>query len=88
MDCEKFEAMKILSEDYGYKPIHTNIMNQSLQDSIKRLHSPRKFGIDKENSHLSTLILNNVLSRKSFKEFEQDSLILINFLLMKTLSIS
>ena len=64
MDYEKFEAMKILSEDYGYKPYpykhYESVFTRFYQGYIL----PKKFGIDKRKLHLSTLILNNVLSRE------------------------
>ena len=63
MDYEKFEAMKILS-DYGYKPYpykhYESVFTRFYQGYIL----PEKFGIDKRKLHLSTLILNNVLSRE------------------------
>ena len=45
-------------------PIHTNIMNQSFTRFYQGYILPEKFGIDKRKLHLSTLILNNVLSRE------------------------
>jgi len=60
----KFEALKILQEKYGYKPYpykhYESIFTRFYQGYIL----PEKFNVDKRKVHLSTLIISGQLSKE------------------------
>ena len=63
-DYNKFEALKILKEHYGYKPYpykhYESIFTRFYQGYIL----PEKFNVDKRKVHLSTLIISGQLSKE------------------------
>jgi N-acetyl sugar amidotransferase len=63
-DYNKFEALKILQEKYGYKPYpykhYESIFTRFYQGYIL----PEKFNVDKRKVHLSTLIISGQLSKE------------------------
>jgi len=64
MDYSKHEALRVLQDEFGYKPYpykhYESVFTRFYQGYIL----PRKFGIDKRMLHLSTLILNGQESRE------------------------
>jgi len=63
-DYNKFEALKMLEKNYGYKPYpykhYESIFTRFYQGYIL----PEKFNVDKRKVHLSTLIISGQLSRE------------------------
>jgi len=61
---DKFEALKILQNDFSYKPYpykhYESIFTRFYQGYIL----PVKFGVDKRKHHLSTLILSNQMTKE------------------------
>jgi len=68
MPYNKFEAMKTLQENYGYKPYpykhYESIFTRFYQGYIL----PEKFGVDKRRIHFSTLIISNQMTREKALE--------------------
>lgn len=62
-EYNKFEALKMLQNEFGYKPYpykhYESIFTRFYQGYIL----PKKFGIDKRRLHLSNLIVSNQISR-------------------------
>ena len=60
----KAEALKVLSEDYSYKPYpykhYESIFTRFYQGYIL----PKKFKVDKRKNHLSALVLNGEINRE------------------------
>lgn len=67
-EYNKFEALKILQEKYGYKPYpykhYESIFTRFYQGFIL----PVKFGVDKRKNHLSTLILTNQMKKEEVEK--------------------
>ena len=63
-DYNKFEALKILKEHYGYKPYpykhYESIFTRFYQGYIL----PEKFNVDKRKLHLSTLIISRQITKE------------------------
>lgn len=63
-DYNKFEALKVLTQDYGYKPYpykhYESIFTRFYQGYIL----PQKFGVDKRHVHLGTLVASGQMSRE------------------------
>lgn len=64
VEYNKFEAIEILTRDYGYKPYpykhYESIFTRFYQGYIL----PEKFGVDKRRLHLSTLVIAGQMSRE------------------------
>lgn len=62
-DYNKSEAVKVLTSDYGYKPYpykhYESVFTRFFQGYIL----PNKFNVDKRKPHLSSLVMNNEMSR-------------------------
>lgn len=63
LDYNKAEALEVLQRDYGYKPYlykhYESVFTRFYQGYIL----PRKFGVDKRRTHLSTLIVAGQMER-------------------------
>jgi N-acetyl sugar amidotransferase len=64
MEYNKFEALRMLQKDFGYKPYpykhYESIFTRFYQGYIL----PEKFGVDKRKVHFSTLILSGQMTRE------------------------
>lgn len=62
-EYNKFDALKALQGDYGYKPYPYKHYESIFTRFYQGYLLPQKFGIDKRHLHLSTLVISGQMSR-------------------------
>lgn len=68
MDYNKYEALEVLTRDYGYKPYPFKHYESIFTRFYQGYLLPKKFSVDKRKLHLSTLIMSGQLSRDAALE--------------------
>jgi hypothetical protein len=65
IDYNKFDALRALQSDYGYKPYPYKHYESIFTRFYQGYLLPQKFGIDKRRVHLGTLVATGKMSRES-----------------------
>lgn len=68
MDYNKYEALDVLTKQYGYKPYPFKHYESIFTRFYQGYLLPKKFSIDKRRLHLSTLVMSGQISRDAALE--------------------